>query len=161
MSDTPILIIGGAGKVYEVTGLRALTFGEAVAEIAAAVGRPIRYRQTSREEFSANTRRAGVPAKQRARLCLSDKRRWRAGLGTLPEGLDILESRSDDRGHRSLRDLHHGHRRRTSDRRSKCSYVNCRKRFVLPQGLTRQRYYPPSLARQSEHCLLWGSRRHW
>jgi len=50
-----------AGRVYEVTGPRALTFGEAVAETAAATGRPIRYRQISPEEFSADMRRAGVP----------------------------------------------------------------------------------------------------
>jgi uncharacterized protein YbjT (DUF2867 family) len=49
------------GKIYDVTGPRALTFGEAVAEIAAAVGRPIRYRQISPEEFTADMRRVGVP----------------------------------------------------------------------------------------------------
>jgi uncharacterized protein YbjT (DUF2867 family) len=42
-----------ANKLYEVTGPRALTFAEAVAEIAAAAGRPILYRQTSVEEFMA------------------------------------------------------------------------------------------------------------
>ena len=34
---------GHAGQVYELTGPRLLTFGEAVAEIAAATGRDIRY----------------------------------------------------------------------------------------------------------------------
>jgi uncharacterized protein YbjT (DUF2867 family) len=50
-----------SGKIYDVTGPRALTFGEAVAEIAAAAGRPIRYREISPEEFSADMRRIGVP----------------------------------------------------------------------------------------------------
>ena len=40
-------------KLYEITGPRALTFAEAVREIGAAAGRPIRYRQTSTEEFVA------------------------------------------------------------------------------------------------------------
>jgi uncharacterized protein YbjT (DUF2867 family) len=40
-------------KLYETTGPRALTFAEAVAEISQAVGRPIRYRQVSPEEFTA------------------------------------------------------------------------------------------------------------
>lgn len=39
--------------IYEVTGPRALTFAEAVAEISQVVGRPIRYRQVSPEEFTA------------------------------------------------------------------------------------------------------------
>ena len=45
-----------AGRLYEVTGPRALTFAEAVAEIAAASGRPIRYRQVTPEEFAAALR---------------------------------------------------------------------------------------------------------
>ncbi len=40
-------------KLYEVTGPRALTFAEAVGEISEAVGRPIRYRQVSPDEFAA------------------------------------------------------------------------------------------------------------
>jgi uncharacterized protein YbjT (DUF2867 family) len=50
-----------ANKLYEVTGPRALTFAEAVAEIAAAAGRPIRYMQISPEEFAAAMRQSGVP----------------------------------------------------------------------------------------------------
>ena len=49
-------------KLYEVTGPRALTFAEAVAEIAAATGRPIRYTQVSSEDFAAAMRQADVPA---------------------------------------------------------------------------------------------------
>lgn len=50
-----------ANKLYEVTGPRALTFAEATAEIAAAAGRPIRYRQVSHGEFAVGMRQAGVP----------------------------------------------------------------------------------------------------
>jgi uncharacterized protein YbjT (DUF2867 family) len=49
-------------KLYEVTGPRTLTFAEAVAEIAAAAHRPIRYTQVSPEGFAAAMRQAGVPA---------------------------------------------------------------------------------------------------
>jgi uncharacterized protein YbjT (DUF2867 family) len=45
-----------AGKVYEVTGPRALTFAQAVAEIAAAAGRPVHYRQIGSEEFAGGMR---------------------------------------------------------------------------------------------------------
>ena len=41
-------------KLYEVTGPRALTFAEAVAEISQATGRPIRYRQVSPDKFLAS-----------------------------------------------------------------------------------------------------------
>lgn len=40
-------------RLYEVTGPRALTFAQAVAEFSAAVGRPIRYTQVSPEAFAA------------------------------------------------------------------------------------------------------------
>ena len=45
-----------ANKLYEVTGPRALTFAQAVAEISAAAGRPIGYRQISRQAFAAGMR---------------------------------------------------------------------------------------------------------
>jgi uncharacterized protein YbjT (DUF2867 family) len=38
-------------RLYEVTGSRALTFAQAVEEISAAIGRPIRYTQVSAEAF--------------------------------------------------------------------------------------------------------------
>lgn len=41
-------------KGYEVTGPRALTFAEAVHEISQALGRQIRYRQVTVEEFAVN-----------------------------------------------------------------------------------------------------------
>ena len=48
-------------QLYEVTGPRALTFAEAVAEIAAAAGRPIRYTQIAPEDFATGLRQADVP----------------------------------------------------------------------------------------------------
>jgi uncharacterized protein YbjT (DUF2867 family) len=50
-----------ANKLYEVTGPRALTFAGAAGEIAAAVGRPIRYTRISSGDFAAGMRQAGVP----------------------------------------------------------------------------------------------------
>jgi uncharacterized protein YbjT (DUF2867 family) len=43
-------------KLYEVTGPRALTFADAVQEIATATGRPIRFVQSTPEEFAAAMR---------------------------------------------------------------------------------------------------------
>jgi uncharacterized protein YbjT (DUF2867 family) len=45
-----------ANKLYEVTGPRALTFAQAVGEIAKAAGRPVGYRQVSPEQFAAGMR---------------------------------------------------------------------------------------------------------
>ncbi|MEQ1956138.1 NAD(P)H-binding protein [Mesorhizobium yinganensis] len=49
------------GKLYELTGPRLLTFGEALAEIAAATGRKIRLEQISAGEFSNLLVAEGVP----------------------------------------------------------------------------------------------------
>jgi uncharacterized protein YbjT (DUF2867 family) len=43
-------------KLYEVTGPRALTFAEAVGEIAAATGRNIQYTQVAPDDFAAALR---------------------------------------------------------------------------------------------------------
>lgn len=53
---------GHTGQIYEVTGPRLLTFAEAVAEIAAATGRGIRYVQVSPEEYVAALEEQGIPA---------------------------------------------------------------------------------------------------
>jgi len=53
---------GHAGQLYEVTGPRSLSFAAAIAEIAAAAGREIRYVQVPREEYAAAMAAAGVPA---------------------------------------------------------------------------------------------------
>jgi uncharacterized protein YbjT (DUF2867 family) len=44
---------GHAGQVYELTGPRLLTFADAVAEIAAATGRPITFVQVAPEDYAA------------------------------------------------------------------------------------------------------------
>jgi uncharacterized protein YbjT (DUF2867 family) len=53
---------GHAGRVYELTGPRALTFAEAVDEIARATGRPLRYVPIPAEAFIAGMREEGAPA---------------------------------------------------------------------------------------------------
>jgi len=53
-----------AGQLYEVTGPRLMTFGEAVAEIAAATGRSITYTTIGREAFVAGLRGAALPEDQ-------------------------------------------------------------------------------------------------
>jgi uncharacterized protein YbjT (DUF2867 family) len=53
---------GHAGQLYEVTGPQLLTFSEAVAEIAAATGREIRYVQVSPEQYASALEAEGVPA---------------------------------------------------------------------------------------------------
>ncbi|KVC36633.1 NmrA family transcriptional regulator [Burkholderia pseudomultivorans] len=50
-----------ANRMIEVTGPHALTFAEAVDEIARAAGRPVRYREISSAAFVAGLREAGVP----------------------------------------------------------------------------------------------------
>ncbi|MEP3115534.1 NAD(P)H-binding protein [Nisaea sp.] len=49
------------GMLYEVTGPELLNFSEAVASIAAATGRPIRYRQIPAVDYKAAMEQAGVP----------------------------------------------------------------------------------------------------
>lgn len=53
---------GHAGKLYEVTGPRLMTFAEAVEEIAAASGRDIRFREMPAEDYAALLEQHGVPA---------------------------------------------------------------------------------------------------
>ncbi|MFV2178431.1 NAD(P)H-binding protein [Actinomadura sp. LOL_016] len=52
---------GHAGEVYEVTGARALTFPEAVAEIGRAAGREIAYVRVGVDDYAAAVREHGVP----------------------------------------------------------------------------------------------------
>jgi nucleoside-diphosphate-sugar epimerase len=44
---------GHAGRLYEVTGPRLLTFAQALEQIAETAGRPIRFVQVSVEEYAA------------------------------------------------------------------------------------------------------------
>jgi uncharacterized protein YbjT (DUF2867 family) len=53
---------GHVGQVYEVTGPRLVGWAEAVAEVAAAAGRPIRYVPVSLEEYAALLTDNQVPA---------------------------------------------------------------------------------------------------
>jgi len=49
------------GKTYELTGPRALTFEEAIREIAAGAGRPISYQPISLDEYHSFMQAAGLP----------------------------------------------------------------------------------------------------
>ncbi|MDF2707341.1 MAG: NmrA family protein [Nonomuraea muscovyensis] len=53
---------GHAGEVYELSGPRGLTFGEAVETIARAAGRAIRYEELTPEVYRAELLAAGYPA---------------------------------------------------------------------------------------------------
>ena len=50
------------GQLYELTGPRLLTFAEAVAEIAKATGREVRYVEVSVEEYAVAAAEQGVPS---------------------------------------------------------------------------------------------------
>lgn len=50
------------GKTYEITGPRALTFPEAVQEIAAGIGREIKYQAVTLEKYHAMMIAAGLPS---------------------------------------------------------------------------------------------------
>jgi uncharacterized protein YbjT (DUF2867 family) len=52
---------GHAGQTYELSGPRAMSFAEAVAELARATGRDIRYTPLTPEEYAAEQRAHGVP----------------------------------------------------------------------------------------------------
>jgi uncharacterized protein YbjT (DUF2867 family) len=53
---------GHFGQLYELTGPRLLTFADAVAEIARASGRELRYRHVSMDAFAAEAAAQGMPA---------------------------------------------------------------------------------------------------
>jgi uncharacterized protein YbjT (DUF2867 family) len=50
------------GQLYEVTGPRLLTWADAVAEVAAAAGRPIRYLPVSLEDYASLLIEQEIPA---------------------------------------------------------------------------------------------------
>lgn len=52
---------GHVGQLYELTGPRLLSFADAVAEIAKAAGRDIRYIKVSHDEFSASVAAHDLP----------------------------------------------------------------------------------------------------
>jgi uncharacterized protein YbjT (DUF2867 family) len=51
-----------AGRLYEVTGPRLLTFADATREIGAAVGREVRYEPVTMEQYRDGAVAAGLPA---------------------------------------------------------------------------------------------------
>ena len=53
---------GHEARTYEVTGPRMLTFADAVAEIAAATGRDVRYASVPAADYAAALAGAGLPA---------------------------------------------------------------------------------------------------
>lgn len=59
---------GHTGQVYEVTGPRLLTFADAAAEIAAAVGRDVTYLPVTPHQFESGMTEDGVPAESAALL---------------------------------------------------------------------------------------------
>jgi uncharacterized protein YbjT (DUF2867 family) len=64
IADVAVLALteeGHHGQVYELTGPRALRFDEAVAEIAAATERPLRFTPIPVADFKAGMLEAGVP----------------------------------------------------------------------------------------------------
>ncbi|SDG07099.1 Uncharacterized conserved protein YbjT, contains NAD(P)-binding and DUF2867 domains [Cellulosimicrobium cellulans] len=64
VADVAVAALTGdalAGRVLELTGPRALTFREAVAEIAAASGRDVRYEPVGMDTFVAGLAAAGLP----------------------------------------------------------------------------------------------------
>ncbi|TDB73001.1 NAD(P)H-binding protein [Micromonospora sp. KC723] len=59
---------GHHGQVYELSGPRALTFAEAVATMAAAAGRPLRYAELTARKYRAELLAEGVPEEVAADL---------------------------------------------------------------------------------------------
>ncbi|MEU6768946.1 NAD(P)H-binding protein [Streptomyces sp. NPDC046853] len=53
---------GHTGRVYELSGPRALSFAEAVAELAQAWGRPMRFEHITADAYTAELTAAEVPA---------------------------------------------------------------------------------------------------
>lgn len=52
---------GHVGRLYELTGPRAMTFAEAVAEIAEALGRPVAFTRVPLDDYAAALRAEDVP----------------------------------------------------------------------------------------------------
>ncbi|MGW1021410.1 SDR family NAD(P)-dependent oxidoreductase, partial [Streptomyces niveus] len=71
---------GHDGRTYELSGPRALTIDQALAEISAATGREIRYVPLSPGEFMAELREQGLSAAEAADIAES--------LSPLRRGLD-------------------------------------------------------------------------
>ncbi|MEO3922329.1 NmrA family transcriptional regulator [Micromonosporaceae bacterium B7E4] len=62
VAEAALIGDGHAGRLYELTGPRLLTFAEAVGEIAEAAGRDIRFRTIPVEEYAAVLAEQRLPA---------------------------------------------------------------------------------------------------
>ncbi|MBB4885261.1 NAD(P)H-binding protein [Streptomyces netropsis] len=71
---------GHTGQVYEMSGPRAVTLETAVAEIAEATGRRIRFVPVTVDRFTAELRQDGLPAE--------DAELWAAALNPIRRGLE-------------------------------------------------------------------------
>jgi uncharacterized protein YbjT (DUF2867 family) len=60
---------GHAGQLYELTGPRLVSFAEAVAQIAQASGRPIRFTRVSMTEYAGALEEARLPAQIVELIC--------------------------------------------------------------------------------------------
>jgi uncharacterized protein YbjT (DUF2867 family) len=60
---------GHAGQLYELTGPRLVTFAEAVAQIAQASGREIRFTRVSTAEYTGALEKAQLPAQIVELIC--------------------------------------------------------------------------------------------
>ncbi|MEU0248317.1 NmrA family NAD(P)-binding protein [Streptomyces sp. NPDC006235] len=61
VAATALTETGHAGATYELSGPQAMSFADAVAQIAGATGRDIRYTPLTPEEYAAEQRAHGVP----------------------------------------------------------------------------------------------------
>lgn len=52
---------GHNGQLYEITGPRLLTFGEAIQEIATAIGKPVHYETIPMSDYASTLAEYGVP----------------------------------------------------------------------------------------------------
>ncbi|MEW2579893.1 NAD(P)H-binding protein [Streptomyces syringium] len=75
---------GHTGQVYEMSGPRAVNLETAVAEIAEATGRPIRYVPVTVDRFTAELRQEGLSAE--------DAELWAAALNPIRGGLEAKVS---------------------------------------------------------------------
>jgi len=107
----PLTRDGHAGRTYELTGPRLLTFADVAAELTRATGREIGYLPITAAQYADTALAAGVPAEEieplsdlfrpRARRAQrAPDRRRRTGAG--PPAPRLRRLRARHRGHRRL-----------------------------------------------------------
>jgi uncharacterized protein YbjT (DUF2867 family) len=52
------------GELYELTGPRLMTLGEAAAELARAIGRPVEYLPVTADQYAEELMKSGFPAEE-------------------------------------------------------------------------------------------------